>query len=396
VSKFLIGGYEATIYPEGNGYTGAIDVEHDGTGRRRRVKRKGRTKTAVKDKLKEVVKNLETGIETSDNYTVAQAVQDWLTNGTKGLDANTVNVYRIYADKNLIPLIGPTKLKRLSADDVDRWLDGLTANLSTASLLKVHSILKRAIRQAQARDKVGRNVADLVTTPKGRPGRPSKALTLDQAMAVLEAAKASPLYAYVAVSLLTGVRTEEARALRWSHVVAWVETAGEWRPVTEAGFDHKRFAVYVWRSVRTDGDTKTELSRRTLEIPDEAADALRDHHKRQAAKRLKVGLTWRDSDLVFATRNGTALSAGNVRRSFRAITKAAGLGEDWTPRELRHSFVSILSDSGVTIENIADLVGHKTTVVTQKVYRHQLRPVITTGATAMNAIFNRQATAKSA
>ena len=26
--------------------------------------------------------------------------------------------------------------------------------------------------------------------------------------------------AYVAVSLLTGVRTEEARALRWSHVVA--------------------------------------------------------------------------------------------------------------------------------------------------------------------------------
>ena len=58
--------------------------------------------------------------------------------------------------------------------------------------------------------------------------------------------------------------------------------------------------------------------------------------------------------------------------------------------------MSILSDSGVTIENIADLVGHKTTVVTQKVYRHQLRPVITTGATAMNTIFNRQATAKSA
>ena len=63
------------------------------------------------------------------------------------------------------------------------------------------------------------------------------------------------------------------------------------------------------------------------------------------------------------------------------------------PRELRHSFVSILSDSGVSIENIADLVGHKTTVVTQKVYRHQLKPVITTGATAMNAIFNQQPTA---
>ena len=51
-----------------------------------------------------------------------------------------------------------------------------------------------------------------------------------------------------------------------------------------------------------------------------------------------------------------------VWRSVRADgdTKAAGIGGDWTPRELRHSFVSILSDNGVTIETIADLVGYKT------------------------------------
>lgn len=88
--------------------------------------------------------------------------------------------------------------------------------------------------------------------------------------------------------------------------------------------------------------------------------------------------------------------AGNVRRSFRAITKAAGIGEDWTPRELRHSFVSILRDNGVTIEAIADLVGHRTTIVTQKVCRHQLKPVITKGATTTNTISKREKGAKSA
>jgi integrase len=46
----------------------------------------------------------------------------------------------------------------------------------------------------------------------------------------------------------------------------------------------------------------------------------------------------------------------HVRRAFKAITKRAGLGENWTPRELRHSFVSIMSDNGVPIETIADLV----------------------------------------
>jgi integrase len=45
------------------------------------------------------------------------------------------------------------------------------------------------------------------------------------------------------------------------------------------------------------------------------------------------------------------------------------------PRELRHSFVSLLSSNGLTLEEIADLVGHSSTAVTQKVHRHQLRPV---------------------
>jgi len=85
--------------------------------------------------------------------------------------------------------------------------------------------------------------------------------------------------------------------------------------------------------------------------------------------------------------------AGNIRRSFRAITRKAGIGEKWTPRELRHSFVSIMSDNGVPIETIADLVGHAGTAVTEKVYRHQLRPVITRGAETMNTIFNQSKSA---
>lgn len=54
-------------------------------------------------------------------------------------------------------------------------------------------------------------------------------------------------------------------------MVAWVEDKGEWQPVTEADFDHEKFTIYVWRSVRATDDTKTSKSRRTLELPDQAA-----------------------------------------------------------------------------------------------------------------------------
>jgi hypothetical protein len=56
---------------------------------------------------------------------------------------------------------------------------------------------------------------------------------------------------------MTGIRTEEARVLRWDHVVAWVAKVKAWRPVTEVGFKHRQFAIYVWRSERVGGDTKT-------------------------------------------------------------------------------------------------------------------------------------------
>jgi integrase len=68
--------------------------------------------------------------------------------------------------------------------------------------------------------------------------------------------------------------------------------------------------------------------------------------------------------------------------------KRAGLAAgEWTPRELRHSFVSLMSLSGVSVEEIADLVGHAGTAVTETVYRHQLRPVLLGGAVAMDRIF---------
>ncbi|TMR98360.1 hypothetical protein EJK15_13530 [Nonomuraea basaltis] len=118
-----------------------------------------------------------------------------------------------------------------------------------------------------------------------------------------------------------------------------------------------------------------------------AAEALWQHHVSQAADKLKAGEAWKDHNLVFCTSVGTQLDASNVRRAFRRITKEAGIGTAWSPRELRHSFVSIMSDQGVPIETIADLVGHAGTSVTEAVYRHQLRPVISKGAQTMNTIF---------
>jgi integrase len=60
----------------------------------------------------------------------------------------------------------------------------------------------------------------------------------------------------------------------------------------------------------------------------------------------------------------------------------------WTPRELRHSFVSLLSDNGLPVDEIARLVAHSSSAVTELVYRQQIQPVVESGAVIMDRIFD--------
>ncbi len=142
---------------------------------------------------------------------------------------------------------------------------------ATATLQKAHNCLTRVLRHAEGRDLVRRNVSALVDTPRGREGRPSQALTMEQAAALLEAAEESRLHAYIVLCLLTGVRSEEARALTWEHV------------------DLAAGTISVWRSVRAHGDTKTVRSRRTLRSPQIAVEALQGQLRRQAGERSRAG-----------------------------------------------------------------------------------------------------------
>ncbi len=355
----------------------------DPAGKRIVKRGSGRTKTEAKGKLKEILRDYGDGLAIApDGYTVAHAVSDWLNYGLNSRSASTVTTNEILCRIHVIPGLGARKLRDLSADDVDKWLAEKAKTLSTRTLQSLHSCLNRAIRRAMARDKVKRNVVTLCAVPQGQPGRPSKALTLAQAEAVLVGAEANRMRAYIVMSLLTGARTEELRALTWDDVFLTGNADAD-PPVPPH--------VAVWRSVRAGGDTKTKKSRRTLALPRRCIDALEWQRQSQVEEREIAGDRWKEHGLVFTSKVGTPLDPSHVRRDVRvAIKDIEGLDpEEWTPRELRHSFVSLLSDGGVSLEEISRLVGHSSTAVTELVYRKQIRPVVQTGAIAMNRIFGK-------
>ena len=200
----------------------------------------------------------------------------------------------------------------------------------------------------------------------GRPGDDS-----GQAVALLETVESGThrLAAYVVLSLLAGVRTEEARAITWDEV------------------DLKAGTVAVYRSVRVKGDTKTRKSRRVLKLPTQAVQALRAHHARQAAERLAAGETWQEHDLVFCREDGTPLDRWHVGQELQKITSAARLGGAWAFPGAT-ALVCVHPERARCPPGGHQRGGHSSTSVTETVYRHEIRPALTKGATAMNRILN--------
>ena len=132
-------------------------------------------------------------------------------------------------------------------------------------------------------------------------------------------------------SPMAGMRPEEVRAIGWEQDVR---------------LDGNPPSIAVLRADRAGGDTKTPTSRRALKLAQMAAGALREWQADQAAEREAAGSRWQGTGLVFTTATGTPLAARLIRKMFQDVCERAGLGRDWAPRDLRHTFVSLLSDDG--------------------------------------------------
>jgi integrase len=242
--------------------------------------------------------------------------------------------------------------------------------LSHATLVQLRSRLSIVLTWAMRRRIVSWNAAALAELPvDARRKREGRSLTDAQVDELLVAAQGSPLEAMWVTMLYLGLRPGEAAGLTWADVEF------------DAGVVHVRRQRTHVEGVTTITDTlKTEASVRSLRAPAEVLDALKAHRKRQAEAQL-AAVEWSDPhDLVFTTSVGSPWNPSNVRREFRRVAVAAGLGDDWHPHELRHSCGSLLSARGVPLEVIADVLGHRDSRMLQRTYRHRVTATVEAAA----------------
>jgi len=330
-------------------------------GKRRRRAVYGKTRAEVVSKLQRLQEQQRHGI---DLAAPTWLLKDWLAlwlSDIKQTDGTRPSTWRRYDEvvrTHLSPALGQRRLDRLTASEVQAFLNACQSRLAPATVVKIHAVLRVALSDAERLDLIARNPAKAARPPRNVPAE-RRSLTPAEARRLLDVARGERLEAAVVVALTTGLRRGELLGLCWEDL------------------DFAAGTLVVRRSLqRVQGHLafvapKTQRSARRLPMPSRTRQALEEHRVRQNRERLALGPDWQDLDLVFATGAGTPIEPRNLNHRFELLRERADL--PWLRlHDLRHACATFLLAQGVEPRVVMDLLGHSTIRLTMDTYGHAL------------------------
>ena len=287
--------------------------------------------------------------------------------------ASTLKSYREIVEGHLVPGLGNIALAKLTPAEVQAFLNRKQASgLSPRRVQYIHAVLRRALVTAERWGLVSRNVARLVDPPRVRR-REITPLTPEQARRLIETSIEDRYRALWITALGTGLRQGELLALRWEDVDL------------KAGRLWVRHTLANVAGTLTLLEPKTDRSRRLVVLPEAVRVALRAHRTRQKMDRLVAGSRWIDSGHVFATMLGKPHHAATISRAFEQALARAELPHTRF-HDLRHSAATFLLSQGFGLEDVKNLLGHSTIVLTSNTYGHVLEQRQQEMARGMDAV----------
>ena len=283
----------------------------------------------------------------SSKLALGEYLQRWLSHYKVVTRSEETYLQAEWACNRAIAALGSIPLNKLSPMDIQGYLDR-QEGLKPKSIKHLRDWLRNALNQAVEWELLDKSPMNGVHLPPMRRQIP-KVWTKEQLKQFFREAERHRLYAAFYLAAKTGMREGEIVRLKWGHV--------------DLGKGN----------ISVQGQTKTDPSLRTVPISKKTIGVLQKHLKRQSKEKAVLGDVYHDEGYVFTSpkKFGQPLKPDSLYGTFKRIAKKAGLPH--LPfHGLRHSFATMLLQSGVHPKIVANLLGHSEVRTTLDTYSHVL------------------------
>jgi len=344
----------------------------------KRITKYGKTKTEARQKLDAYLSDLKKGkVVIGPKQTVEQYLTHWLENEHRlQVGPVTLQNYRSVLRAHLIPAFGRLCLDQLTREHIQSlYAEKLDSGLAPGTIRCIHEVLSGALASAVKNEVLARNVCANVVLPR-TPKRKHNALSKEQALLLVEAARGHRLWFLILMALTTGARLGELLALHWEDI-----------DVNSHRIDiHRTVSNVTGHGELERSQPKTASSMRKVVLVQAVADGIEDQKEYINHVRAASGCRWQDLGLVFPNKDGNHMKASIVREELKAILLEAGL-EARTFHKLRHSAATILFAAGVNPKVVMEMLGHRNISTTLGLYGDVLPDMQQEAADVMNNIF---------
>jgi integrase len=283
--------------------------------------------------------------------------------GREGYKPNTIRSYeratRLHLRDSELGMLRPPDVRR---SDVQAYADGLLAKMAPHSASNVLNPLQAFFARGVKEEELAHNPTEGIDLPAGKTKRPRRIVAPSEAAAILAALPLEDR-AIWATAFYAGLRRGELQALRCMDIDLG------------ASLIHIRTG---WDQVEGEIEPKSEAGKRTIPV----LAILRDYLDEQLLRTGRGGtdrVFGRSGDQVFyaSTIDGRAKRAWTARNlaereEAEKEGRAADLLTILTMHECRHTFASILIDTGANPKAIQEVMGHSKIQTTFDVYGHLL------------------------
>ena len=242
---------------------------------------------------------------------------------------------------------GNTKLSNITVIALNTFFDETLKKANGEryapnTIRNIRRVLNSILKLARAENLIGFNPVQDLSPIKGANANTRTALTAEEAIELLEGAKAYyekkkdyksanvMIYPFILLAMTTGLRIGEALAIKWEDI------------------EPEKNIIHINKALNKEGKLqtpKTTQAYRDIVVSNDL---------------MKLFLSFNDglSPFLFHTKEGTPISIHNMERGLNNVLKFANIKRKTTPHEFRHTCATLAQANGASITDIQKLLGH--------------------------------------